>query len=335
MTNSQTIAATGEALKSPQQKGENGGAKSKPKTKGANVGAKSKAKTKGDTEGAKPRAKTQGDSEGTKSQAKTKSNAEEAKWGPKTKRDNEHERADPLYKYIGVFVANSIVVVLLSYALQSFLSISNDYVFAYILGPLRSVALIVVTIGVYSLFKSLDFGRVLPWMWALGGLGVVLDLNVFWPSLYADLAIPSKLVGVLAFVFSLFLLKFFFRKRGRIAVRKSNSMMTAMVVLFAVIGSIIPTASEFSYLFPDQLYTILFENMPTIGLMVLWPVDYLGISGEIGISNMAAYGSWLNDEDVVDIATATLKIASNMVAYAVIAFVLGWLMFGRRASSAT
>ena len=49
---------------------------------------------------------------------------------------------------------------------------------------------------------------------------------------------------------------------------------------------------------------------------------------------MAAYGSWLNDEDVVGIATATLTIASNMVAYAVIAFVLGWGMFGRQKSSA-
>lgn len=172
-------------------------------------------------------------------------------------------------------------------------------------------------------------------MWALGGLGMVLDLNVFWPSLYTDLAIPSKLLGVISFLSALILLKFFFNKCGRISNRKRNLAMTMMVVCFAVVGSIVPLTSEFSYVLNDQLYSILVEGLPTIGLMVLWPVEYFGISGEIGINNLTAYGSWWNNEQIIDIATSTLKIASNMVAYAVIAFVLGWVMFCRRASQST
>jgi len=305
----------GEKSPRTKSKSENGVGASRAKTKRENGTTESKTTTK-----TKPKIKTESDRTGSIL---------------KTKRVKDCDQGGLLSKYMLAGGCNFLLIGALSFAILTYLRLPNDQLLAYVLGPLQGVSLIVSTILVYSLFPSLDFGRVWPWLWALGGVGVVLVLNVFWPSMYTDLAIPSKFLGVLSFVGGLLFLKFYFHKRGRISIRKRNMAITSMVVFFALIGSIIPMVSEFSYLLNDQLYGMLVERLPTFVLMVLWPVEYLGITGEIGISGLTGYGSWLNNEGVVSLATASLKIASNMVAYAATAFVLGWTVFGRRESSAS
>jgi len=303
------------------------GTRAKPKIEnGAKVPRAKSAKSK--VEGS-PRARPKKEA-GVR--GKTKAGVEEkaAESTTKPRRVKQPGGAASLYTYAGAGVCAMTLVGILSFVQFTYLRIPDDQLFAYLLGPLHSLGLMIVVGAVYTVFKSLDFGRILPWIWALGGLGMVFNLNVFWPQLYADLAIPSKTLGIISFVGSLVFLKYYFHKLGRIVPRKRSKGILTIVVSVALIGAVLPLASEFQYLLPDPLYGILVEHMPEVGFMVLWPLEYFEISSEIGLSNFLGYGSWLSNENVVSMATTSLKIASNMVTFAAIGFVLGWVVFGYR-----
>ena len=319
---------------SSKPKGEKAKRESKPKPKAEKPATISRAKPKAET---KPKVENGGGASATKPKrepeslaSKAKTSGENKRAEPKPKVAREPIGAVSTLTYLSAGACNVGLVAVISFALLTYFRVPNDTLWAYLIGPLQALGLVLSTMGVYTVFKGVDFGRVVPWVWALGGLGLVVDLNVFWPELYADLAIPSKILGILSFVGGVFLLKVFFRKRGQMSIKKGPSGLKMLVVGFALLGAFLPLASEFQYLLPDSLYSLLVGNMPEVGYLVLWPMDYFGISGEIE----SGFGSGLNNEDVVGLTSSVLKVGSNMVVFAVLAFVMGWAWFGRRASRA-
>lgn len=123
--------------------------------------------------------------------------------------------------WIVAAILSTIASVLVDLVLASTLVKSRDDLDLYcLIGPLlQYFSSLLVWIWIYSLFRSLNISRVLPFLWALGGIGVALNIgrtaNEFER---ARLALPPIYLfsAVLGFIVFVILFRYFFKARGRL-----------------------------------------------------------------------------------------------------------------------